>query len=105
MKFALLVIVVVVCAAIESEAACAPWNSAGTINVCKTSGKKNCIGVSSGDTCKNLVGGPFVSGFTSGNYRCVVYSTTGCGGTYHSVDKDGWKNFCITPKSIKCPCQ
>lgn len=100
----LLVIVLFICATIGSEALCVPWKSGGVINVCKVVGKKTCIGVTSGNTCKNLVGGPFVSGYATGNYQCVVYSGTGCSGTYHSVDKEGWSKFCITPKSIKCPC-
>lgn len=105
MKFASLTIIVVLYAAIGSEA-CLPWQGCGVINVCKSPGKTtNCIGVSSGSTCMNLIGGPFVSGFTSGDYRCTVYSAKGCGGSSHTVDKAGWSRFVqFTPKSIKCPC-
>lgn len=86
------------------NAACLPWHSGGVINVCKKTSKKECIGVTSGNTCKNLIGGPFPSGFSSGSYSCYIYSKAGCKGTSVTVDHDGWKSFPITPKSIKCPC-
>ncbi|KAG5681284.1 hypothetical protein PVAND_010735 [Polypedilum vanderplanki] len=76
----------------------------GVLNVCKREGKADCIGVTSSSTCINLVGGPFVSGFTTGNYQCTIYSSTGCSGTTISVDRSGWSRFPITPKSLKCPC-
>lgn len=89
---------------IITSAWCPPWQGGGTINVCKLTKKRNCIGVGSTNTCINLVGGPFVSGFTTGNYRCTIYSRSGCAGTSVTVDSSGWSNFPIRPNSIKCPC-
>lgn len=86
------------------NAFCMPWNSGGVINVCKETFKKTCIGVSSGKTCKNLIGGPFLSGFTSGPYSCTIYNQTSCTGKKKSVDSDGYTEFPFKPKSIECPC-
>ncbi|KAG5668944.1 hypothetical protein PVAND_016850 [Polypedilum vanderplanki] len=87
-----------------SLAICVWPYSGGVLNVCKRQGKADCIGVTSTSTCINLVGGPFVSGFVSGNYKCTIYSSTGCSGTSTSVDRSGWSRFPFTPKSLKCPC-
>ncbi|KAJ1912106.1 hypothetical protein H4219_005728, partial [Mycoemilia scoparia] len=57
---------------------CPPWESSGTINVCKKGGKQGCLGVSSGDTCVNLIGGPFVSGFAGQDEACTIYKDVDC---------------------------
>jgi hypothetical protein len=102
MKF-IVSIFAIFCIIVAVQSACPPWKSGGTINVCKNRGKSNCIGVSSTNTCINLVGGPFVSGFSS-SAACTIYSGLGCSGTSISVDRSGWANFPITPKSVRCPC-
>ncbi len=89
---------------IQAEGVCFPWQGAGTINLCKNPGKTNCLGVSSGNTCINLIGGPFVSGYSSGGYSCTIYAGRGCADTAISVDREGWSRFPITPLSIRCPC-
>jgi hypothetical protein len=61
----------------EVSAAC----RGGTLNVCKQKGRINCLSVVSQNTCINLIGGPFVSGFTGGNYQCTVFRNRGCGGS------------------------
>jgi hypothetical protein len=86
------------------DAFCFPWKSAGTINVCKAEGKQNCLGLSSGDTCINLTGGPFVSGFSGQSEACTIYSEVDCKGDSNPVDQAGWSRFPYTAKSIKCPC-
>lgn len=92
------------CVILMANGWCSPLKKGGTLNVCKQTGKVNCLGVTSPDACINLVGGPFLSGFTSGNYKCTIYSEAGCGGTSFTCDNAGWSSFKITPKSIKCPC-
>lgn len=88
-----------------TSAFCPPWQGGGTINVCKQRGKSNCLGVGSTNTCINLIGGPFVSGFTTGGgYSCTIYSGLACSGTSVSVNRSGWSSFPITPKSFRCPC-
>ncbi|KAG5681282.1 hypothetical protein PVAND_010733 [Polypedilum vanderplanki] len=81
-----------------------PWKGNGVLNVCKQIDKIGCVGVSSDNKCENLVEGPYLSGFTSGNYTCTIFDSTNCVGTSVSVDKDGWNRFPIEPKSLKCPC-
>lgn len=104
MKVLMIIALALVIAVAQSDAWCLPGKGGGTLSVCKSSGKVNCIGVGSTDTCVNLVGGPFVSGYSSGSYSCTIFSNTGCSGTSISVDKTGWTRFPITPKSMKCPC-
>lgn len=78
--------------------------SGGYISVCKNTGKTNCLEVSSVNTCINLIGGPFISGFATGvGYSCTIYKSTGCSGTSTSVDHAGWKTFPFTAKSYRCP--
>lgn len=74
------------------------------LNVCKRTGHKGalnyCIGVSGG--CTNLIGGPFVSGFTTGaSYTCKVYSNTGCGGSMKTIGHSG-ANYGFQGKSYRC---
>lgn len=99
-----ILIVVFISAFIGAEALCPPWQGGGTLNVCKNQGKTNCIGVSSSNTCINLTGGPFISGFSSGGYQCTIYSGLACSGTGITVNRSGWAKFPITPKSLRCPC-
>ncbi|KAA8892592.1 hypothetical protein FN846DRAFT_896715 [Sphaerosporella brunnea] len=87
-----------------ANAWCAPWNDGGVLQVCKNKGKTNCLGASSDDTCVNLIGGPFVSGFAGGPYSCTIYSENGCQGTAVSVDNAGWSSFPFTAYSFRCPC-
>ncbi|KAJ1921189.1 hypothetical protein H4219_000788 [Mycoemilia scoparia] len=83
---------------------CYPWQSSGTINVCKQEGKQDCRGVSSGDTCVNLNGGPFVSGFAGQSEACKIFSDVDCKGTSNPVDQSGWNKFAFAARSIECPC-
>jgi len=81
-----------------------PFKSAGVINVCKVAGKKTCFGVASGNTCVNLIGGPFISGFAGQDEACYIYSEVDCKGSSTHVDRLGWSRFPYTAKSVKCPC-
>lgn len=101
----LFLIVAIFCIFTTTSGLCLwPWGG-GTINVCKNAGKTNCLGVGSTNTCINLVGGPFISGFVTGTgYSCKIYSSTGCSGTSTSVDHAGWSRFPFTAKSFRCPC-
>lgn len=103
MRFSVIVLAVAMAAG-TANAVCAPWNDGGTLQVCKSTGKRNCIGASSDDTCINLIGGPFVSGYAGGGYTCRIYSRSGCAGSDVSVDRDGWSRFPFTARSFKCPC-
>jgi len=87
-----------------SPAVCWPWQSAGVIDVCKVAGKITCFGVSSGNTCVNLIGGPFISGFAGQDEACTIYSEVDCKGSSTPVDRLGWSLFPYTAKSVKCPC-
>lgn len=87
-----------------SDAWCSPGRSGGTMMVCKNEGKSNCIAVNSPDSCINLTGGPFKSGYTNGNYRCTLYSVGGCAGTQWTADKAGYSRFSTLPNSVRCPC-
>ena len=104
MKPFLFITLILTIVVIGSESFCPLLQGGGTINVCKNSGKTKCIGVGSSNTCINLVGGPFVSGFSSGGYRCTIYSRAGCSGTTNTVDRGGWSRFPFIPQSVKCPC-
>ncbi|CRL06153.1 CLUMA_CG019106, isoform A [Clunio marinus] len=83
---------------------CSRGRIPGIINVCRQTGRRNCVGVSSGNTCVNLNGGPFVSGFTSGNFQCTIHSDRGCRGRSERVTRIGSNRFSITPRSFRCPC-
>ncbi|KAG5681285.1 hypothetical protein PVAND_010736 [Polypedilum vanderplanki] len=102
MSFILLVILVfsINC---SIQALCFHWKPCATIYVCRNFEKTNCFAVTCGKTCRNLVGGPYVSGFTSGS-SCVVYNGFGCSGTLVSVDRFGWSKFPIIPQSVRCLC-
>jgi hypothetical protein len=84
---------------VEISAAC----RGGTLNVCKQKGRINCLSVVSQNTCINLIGGPFVSGFTGGNYQCTVFKNRGCGGSTNFVNSFGG-DFTFTAASLRCPC-
>lgn len=98
--FAISVLIVLV----ESEAYCSPWQEDGTINVCKFEGKKKCLQTSSSNSCINLFGGPFVSGYSSGSYNCTIYERVGCKGNSQSVDQSGHSKFLFNAAAYKCPC-
>lgn len=80
-----------------------PWNTGGIINICKKEYRVNCVLKSSTNTCLNLSGGPYYSGFSSGP-KCTIYSASGCAGTRITVDSTGYDIFPFQPKSFKCPC-
>lgn len=98
------IVLTIALAASTANAACVPWKDGGTLQVCKSAGKRNCLGASSDSTCINLIGGPFISGFSGGGYTCRIYSGSGCSGRYASVDRDGWSRFPFTARSFRCPC-
>jgi hypothetical protein len=104
MKFILFTTLMIACFIVGSESWCWPGKGGGGINVCKNQGKSNCLPVSSTDTCINLIGGPFVSGYSQGHYSCTIHSSSGCSGTSVSVDKAGWSKFPFKPQSVRCPC-
>lgn len=89
---------------IESESICWPWQGTGVINVCKNIDQTNCIGVSSGNTCINLIGGAFVSGFASGQYTCSIFKKAGCAGSQFLVHNKMNDPFPWDAESIRCPC-
>ncbi|KAI5849252.1 hypothetical protein BZA05DRAFT_325507, partial [Tricharina praecox] len=72
------------------------------LQLCKQQGKRNCLGVSSDDTCINLIGGPFVSGWAGGHYQCTIYAGSGCTGTRAMVDREGWSKFDFNAWSMRC---
>lgn len=86
---------------IGSVAAC----RGGVLNVCKGANKSGqCIPVESRSTCINLIGGPFVSGFTNGMYFCRVWTGKGCRGDAISVGRVGGNFDRGTAWSLWCPC-
>lgn len=87
-----------------SQAWCLPWQGGGTINVCKSVDKELCIGVASSNTCINLIGGPFVSGFSSESTGCHIFREKTCEGDVQHVDKTGFDKFPWQPLSLRCPC-
>jgi len=90
---------------VEIEGWCAPWKSGSSMYVCYGLRKTGrCINVSSGDACINLVGGPFVSGYSAGSDGCTVYSEVGCGGDSTWVDQSGYGKFPNRVRSLRCPC-
>ena len=99
------IFLIVALSCVFTSAWCPPWQGGGTINVCKKTGKTDCLGVGSTNTCINLTGGPFLSGFTTeGHYLCTIYEGLACSGRFVSVDRNGYSNFPFTPKSFRCPC-
>jgi hypothetical protein len=105
MRFCALALAALAATPATVSAWCAPWNDGGTLQLCHQPGKNDCVGASSDNTCINIVGGPHVSGYASGDYVCTIYSGLGCGGDSQStVDKAGWRRFNIEPKSFRCPC-
>lgn len=103
------VVILILCIATAAYGwTCSPYDGTtgvGYINVCKQYGKQDCLTVSSTRrTCINLIGGPFVSGYSGSTaYECKIYSSTGCSGTVNYVDRAGWSWFPFTAKSYSCP--
>ncbi|KAK2616199.1 hypothetical protein QQS21_000831 [Conoideocrella luteorostrata] len=73
--------------------------------VCKQTGFRECVPVSSAFTCDNLVskdGRPFVSGRVTSFGSCDIFSENGCSGISNNMDKSGWSKFPFNVKSIRC---
>jgi hypothetical protein len=85
------------------KAWCMPGNTGGILNICKKKGRGECKGVSSTNTCINIIGGPYVSGFTSGSYTCTIYKEAGCSSDSSRIHS-GSNNFPWPAKSYRCPC-
>lgn len=88
----------------EADAWCSPWKTGSSMYVCKQWGKHDCINVNSGDACINLVGGPFVSGYSAGSHECTIYTEVACGGDDYNVDSEGYSGFRQQARSLRCPC-
>ncbi|KAJ1673276.1 hypothetical protein EV182_005553, partial [Spiromyces aspiralis] len=94
-----------VAATIVAAASCADaiciFGSASAVNMCKNANKSNCIPVTSGDTCVNLIGGPFKSAYTLGDYSCTVFKGAGCNFDTVNVNKVG-AAFPWDAASVRC---
>lgn len=104
MNRSIFVIVVLLCVLAGAEEPAIAACRGGTLNVCKREGKVDCLSVVSSNVCINLIGGPFVSGFSGGNYQCTVFKNKGCGGSTNFVNSFGTNKFTFVPQSLRCPC-
>jgi hypothetical protein len=84
------------------------WKKAGG-GIIKDWSKAMCVPSSvSEQECMKVpaAGGPFISGFSGGDYTCNVYARDDCRGAYTSVEMNGRFKFPgAAVKSFRCPCR
>lgn len=96
---------ILLCGITTSMAQCNPFRASAVLNVCRNAGRSDCTGVSSRNICNNLVGPrPFISGNTSGNYRCSIFAGVNCSGREEFVNRAGFTRFPFEARSMRCPC-
>ncbi|CRL06160.1 CLUMA_CG019131, isoform A [Clunio marinus] len=88
---------------VDAQRTCMPGRPSGVMNVCRQRGSTNCSRVESRNTCINLVGGPFVSGFAGQVPRCTIFANEGCRGSEERITSIR-ANFSFPARSVRCPC-
>lgn len=106
MKHLVLVVLTLFAVVFAVNAWCWPWEDPGKIFLCATLNKTKCdwrTGTSM--NCNNYdTGYPAISGYTDGNYHCIIFKGEDCEGDLEFINKTGFSPFPFRPRSYKCPC-